>query len=183
MPMLATLLAAACFWSGDAPIAPRAETMTVQMSTLFDRSIKSRTIKKACREEATAVWQPYGVDLVWSDEELPGSMRLNVNVVRQHGIVNHRAGKQVLGVTMMEGSEVRGPIRLKYDELESLLHQRQGFTPGWSEWEVGRALGRVLAHEIGHVLLGREHDPDGLMRASIPIEDFARLERRRFQLA
>jgi hypothetical protein len=32
---------------------------------------------------------------------------------------------------------------------------------------VGRALGRVLAHEIGHWLFGREHAPHGLMRASI----------------
>jgi hypothetical protein len=38
---------------------------------------------------------------------------------------------------------------------------------GSRELAVGRALGRVLAHEIGHWLFGREHTPDGLMRASI----------------
>jgi hypothetical protein len=36
---------------------------------------------------------------------------------------------------------------------------------------VGRALGRVLAHEIGHWLFGREHTPNGLMRASIKRRD------------
>ena len=35
------------------------------------------------------------------------------------------------------------------------------------ELALGRALGRVLAHEIGHWLFGRAHTPDGLMRASI----------------
>jgi hypothetical protein len=32
---------------------------------------------------------------------------------------------------------------------------------------IGRALGRVVAHEIGHWLFGRDHAVDGLMRASI----------------
>jgi hypothetical protein len=36
---------------------------------------------------------------------------------------------------------------------------------------VGRALGRVAAHEIGHWLFGREHAPRGLMRASILRQD------------
>jgi len=44
-------------------------------------------------------------------------------------------------------------------------------------------LGRVLAHEIGHVLLGvpAYHDPDGLMRTTFVAEDFEGA-RSRFQL-
>jgi hypothetical protein len=35
--------------------------------------------------------------------------------------------------------------------------------------DVGRALGRVLAHEIGHVILGAPgHQPRGLMRFAFP---------------
>jgi hypothetical protein len=36
---------------------------------------------------------------------------------------------------------------------------------------VGRGLGRVLAHEIGHWLFGRGHTAHGLMRASIKRRD------------
>jgi hypothetical protein len=47
------------------------------------------------------------------------------------------------------------------------LNRRVADWPAGVEQElVGRAAGRVLAHEIGHYLLGwRAHTPDGLMRA------------------
>jgi hypothetical protein len=41
------------------------------------------------------------------------------------------------------------------------------FPPPMRERAIGRALGRVVAHEIGHWLFGRDHTPTGLMRASI----------------
>jgi hypothetical protein len=41
---------------------------------------------------------------------------------------------------------------------------------------IGRALGRVAAHEIGHWLFGRAHAPEGLMRASIRRRDLVSLE-------
>jgi hypothetical protein len=45
--------------------------------------------------------------------------------------------------------------------------------------------GRVLAHELGHVLLGSPgyHDPAGLMKARFMADDLVRLERSRFRLA
>jgi hypothetical protein len=36
---------------------------------------------------------------------------------------------------------------------------------------VGRGLGRALAHEIGHWIMGRGHTRDGLMRATFGIAD------------
>jgi hypothetical protein len=52
------------------------------------------------------------------------------------------------------------------------------------EHAVALALGRVLAHELGHVLLGSPayHDQDGLMRATFLSNDLARPERSRFRL-
>ena len=46
-------------------------------------------------------------------------------------------------------------------------------------------LGRVLAHELGHVLLGSPgyHGPEGLMKATFMADDLVRLERSRFRLA
>ena len=50
---------------------------------------------------------------------------------------------------------------------------------------LGLAIGRVLAHELGHVLLGSPgyHDAEGLMRAKFQRDDLARPERSRFRLA
>ena len=79
-----------------------------------------------------------------------------------------------------------GPIRINYEAIEELLQYRP--TNGavvLRERELGRALGRVLAHEIGHVLLGLPsyHDAKGLMRAALPVDDLVQLERRGVQLA
>jgi hypothetical protein len=52
------------------------------------------------------------------------------------------------------------------------------------EAAVGRALGRVLAHEIGHYLLAsRAHAADGLMRAAFRGDELARPARAPFAVA
>ena len=48
---------------------------------------------------------------------------------------------------------------------------------------IGIVLGRAVAHEIGHFLLGTNtHAPDGLMRARILASEFADLSRESFRL-
>jgi hypothetical protein len=48
---------------------------------------------------------------------------------------------------------------------------------------MGRALGRVLAHEIGHVLLAvRQHDRSGLMRAVFTPAELGAPDREAFRL-
>jgi hypothetical protein len=42
---------------------------------------------------------------------------------------------------------------------------------GWIEWRTATLLGRVLAHEIGHYLLGPEHSVTGLMRGQYDWDD------------
>ena len=54
----------------------------------------------------------------------------------------------------------------------------------WRDTLIGRALGRVLAHEIGHYLLAsRLHDRDGLMRASFDGDELLRPGRHGFAVA
>lgn len=47
---------------------------------------------------------------------------------------------------------------------------------------LGRVLGRAVAHEIGHHLLGRQHSSRGLMRARIEAADFGDLRDGGFEL-
>jgi hypothetical protein len=57
---------------------------------------------------------------------------------------------------------------------------RQQLTPS----DVGRALGRVLAHEVGHVLLaGSSHARSGLMRASFVPAELVDYRRRAYTLS
>jgi hypothetical protein len=56
---------------------------------------------------------------------------------------------------------------------------------GWivPDHDLGRGLGRVLAHEIGHVLLGAPyHDEVGLMRAVFRPDELGELDRAPFRL-
>ena len=47
---------------------------------------------------------------------------------------------------------------------------------------LGVVLGRAVAHEIGHYLLGPTHASHGLMRANIDVREFADVTSRAFLL-
>jgi hypothetical protein len=76
-----------------------------------------------------------------------------------------------------------GPIRVSVDATERMLLRRSSSGPFVGERDMGRALGRVLAHEIGHVLLAvRQHDRAGLMRAIFTPVDLGSPSRESFRL-
>ncbi len=162
-----------------------AESVTVNLHASFDRSV-SATIRAALLDESTAIWRDYGVELRWTADESPAALDLDVNVVR------HRVPRQddpswsVLGRTALdESGRARGPIVVLIDSVESLVEPSLHANAVLRQQELGRALGRVLAHELGHVLLGTPtyHDSDGLMRPSFPPDDLIRRDRARFQLS
>jgi hypothetical protein len=76
-----------------------------------------------------------------------------------------------------------GPIRVSFDATERMLLRRSASGPFVGDRDMGRALGRVLAHEIGHVLLAvRQHDRAGLMRAVFTPAELAAPDRDSFRL-
>jgi hypothetical protein len=76
-----------------------------------------------------------------------------------------------------------GPIRVSFDATERMLLRRPSSGPFVGERDMGRALGRVLAHEIGHVLLAvAQHDRAGLMRAVFTPAELGSPDRESFQL-
>jgi len=163
----------------------------------FSPSERSALLVRKMAEEVSAVWAPYGVQFVWSaardggdSERIGGSFV----VVIQHG--RHRAddksGSPVLGLThLISGLIDCAPVIIDRDAVEqtldSLHSERVLAIAGHRRLEsseIGRALGRVLAHEIGHVLLARRtHEPRGLMRASYKPDDLAALRRDSFTLS
>jgi len=79
----------------------------------------------------------------------------------------------------------QAPVRISFDAVTALLDNHRGSTQLIHDYSLAAALGRVVAHEIGHVLLGSPayHDNDGLMRTTFFPDDLARPERSRFLLA
>ncbi len=165
--------------------AQSAENLVVTMSARFDRHISSSVTKSIARQEAVEIWRDYGVEILW-DHTVDSTVHLDVIVASARTEYAPSNSFSVLGRTELNSvGSVVGPIRVNYEAIEELLELRGTSSPLLHEREVGRALGRVLAHEIGHALLGVPtfHDPRGLMRAAIPVEELVSPERRFLQLS
>jgi hypothetical protein len=121
---------------------------------------------------ATAAYRAAGIDLLWSSQPLgaadgatdTASQSIDVRVVivpkgmaekkcRAEGL---KAG--VMGVAISTATEASGRIAyIFYDRIQHVAVSRH--TP------LVRGLGHVIAHEIGHLLIGRNsHSDEGLMR-------------------
>jgi len=135
--------------------------------------------------EATALWEPYGVALDWVR---PGAHVLGLpaghdvlTIIRDHApgqLANAPFGNRPLCIVwFLEGHDTpENTVTLSIDAIHRTVDDAQwanrrvaDWPPGVRDELLGRALGRVVAHEIGHYLLvWRAHTPDGLMRAAFP---------------
>jgi hypothetical protein len=88
-----------------------------------------------------------------------------------------------LGWVLFDGDDNRGLVEVSVDAItavvaKGVLGDKSILTlPRRTQMDfLGRGLGRVIAHEIGHWLMGRAHTRGGLMKASLNAQnliDFA----------
>ena len=167
------------FWTVAATL------LTVHVNLVIDRSINSETLPLVAKAEVEEIWRPYGVQIEWEDPDKTAALCLQALVDRRRP---HRTenGTVVLGNTVVHsGAGAQAPIRISYDTIDALVEDDFRTPRLMHEYEVAIALGRVLAHEIGHVLLGAPayHDEVGLMRPNFPSNEFTPSERSRFTLS
>lgn len=134
---------------------------------------------QALKKETARIWRAYGVDVTWidggsdcnSDEQ---TWMLPVDrLLRVVADVGEEQGSTLGSVRFVEG--IPGEtIHLAYPPLSRLvltttigMLRVNALSRPLQDRLVGQALGRVLAHELGHVLLAlRSHEVAGLMRPS-----------------
>src|SRR5580765_928099 len=196
MALVLTALAAAC-WTCAVAVggshANECAPFVVSVHLQVDRSIRSRVIPADLKNETEALWRPYGVHLEWTDSSASGAAPsgLSLEAILERRIIDEPGLPKwapVLGVASVKRNVPSArPILVSLDATESVLARRtiSRTSSGWivQDHDLGRALGRVLAHEIGHVLLGAPyHDDVGLMRAMFRPDELAEPDPAAFRL-
>ncbi len=180
-----TILAALLLSATGAAAPLPTERLAVHVNVSFDDSITSQAIKAGAMEEAAMIWKIYGVDLQFAKPSADAALSLDVFVERTPPSRKHTGEPTVLGhTTIASALTSQAPLRISFDAVTALLDSQHGVNPLLHDYAIAAALGRVVAHEIGHVLLGMPayHDTDGLMRTTFFPDDLARPERSRFML-
>jgi hypothetical protein len=180
---IAALTAAALF----VPALARADICIGVDLNFPDARSLSRVMVRTLKEEVTAIWLPYGVRVDWGSADGCGTVdgTFDVSFERRPATATVRSGERVLGSTYLQHRIAHAPIHIDFDAVaetvRSLTDERLLVLTGHhgvGSLEIGRALGRVLAHEIGHVLLAAPyHQRHGLMRPSLRPGDLAAMER------
>jgi hypothetical protein len=148
--------------------------------------------------EADAIWRPHGVALIRVLQEtsaVDARITVNSNLRRRSATARLRNGVNGgdgLGAISFDGKgRPARLIALDPDAIVATVRQALVNGRGLPEWPlaftdlvVARALGRVLAHEVGHLLLAYPaHTRDGLMRSGFDGRQLAYVDRRSFALS
>jgi hypothetical protein len=189
---LMTLLAALRLFAGAAVDVCDSERFEVGVHLRIDRSIATAIDTRVLKEETAGLWRPYGVDLRWDETSAvragTGGSPLEVIVAPRLPGIAIPGGPAILGqaTLTLEGLS-RRPILVSFNATQRVLalqtNRRAAILQSEQDYELARALGRVLAHEIGHVLLAiPNHDTVGLMRPVFLPNELAESDRMPFRL-
>jgi hypothetical protein len=150
------------------------------------RAIPAPLIADAMRE-VESVWREEGIAIEWHGDDTaarstPAPLYIVVGDRCPAGAGSERS---LASIMFVDGAPV-GRIVVCYGNVLSLVaRDRAGFAMLPSRGRdamLARAMGRAIAHEIGHYLLGRDHANRGLMRAAHSIEDLSGMDRAAFAL-
>lgn len=142
------------------------------------------------RDLVRDTWSRQGLSIDWV-EDPPGSSPtwdgVDTWIVLRHAPADRRRPKTLGGAVFVDGVP-SGLVFVSIDATVGWLHaglarerrlQAQDYPPlilGATNAALYATLGHVVAHEIGHIVLGtRDHGPNGLMKASY--DDIASLSR------
>jgi hypothetical protein len=171
-----------------------AAQICVEVDLRFAGRDPSPVTLRSMQHETAMIWQHYGVQIQWAsslgDVPCPSVLgSFDVLVEYQPSSARRVSGLPVLGRTHLAPARIDCVgIYIDYDETQSHIGQSQLLTlaghPDIGPADIGRALGRVLAHEIGHVVLGASrHQPYGLMRRSFAPADLVTPQRWAYSLS
>jgi hypothetical protein len=132
--------------------------------------------------EAEQIWRGYAVRIHWLPPRLPVGPGMNVVVIAAPDLRRCAPSRgnqpHTVGCFQDDGEGDALPLIMLFPERAHRLVGGWGASflgrrpiDGWVERVTATLLGRALAHELGHFLLGPEHSVLGLMRAEFEVRD------------
>jgi hypothetical protein len=176
------------------PSAPPPMVVMVTATANVSPSLVSRVL-----EEADAIWHPTGLAFVWRRvpqsavnrlDQDPFDASCGLRVVIGDGRGDAHGDRVPLGWIQFDHGSPAQEIYVSYKNAEEFLAGAAGVTglvsrmpPVEREIKLARAMGRALAHELGHYLFASKvHTPRGLMQASHTASEFFDFSRRGFDI-
>ena len=153
-----------------------------------------RALEAEALDEAAAIWAPYGATISAADPcvtPLDGAATLTVAIAGEAATLGTAPWAGTFGAIRFTDGVPAPEIDVSYEAIARLIQSVSLHDRRESEWPravrrlvLGRVIGRVLAHEIGHYLLrSRGHAAAGLMRGQQTITNLVDADRRRFALS
>ena len=157
------------------PLHPYREAAPVCVGlTTYDHL--SGTVLGHLKEEATRIWIRHGIDLTWK-QPVPATCPTIVPIIFDERELLKLAGGKVdraLARTVFLGRSqtIYVSVPRAFDMLAQVNQRNRVLNSGERDYNGGTLLGRVVAHELGHVLLTTtEHSKNGLMRPVFGFQD------------
>lgn len=163
----------------SASVAMAAERPSIGLLTEFPAGMPA-AVRQEFRAETERALAATGTNLVW--RQLSGSgleqsfdrlvvLRFRGNCKDSPGLASWRS--LPLGLTHVSNGKVLPFVEIDCQRVLAVIQAGPGQSPfGQPHATVGRALGRVAAHEIHHVLTASgAHDVDGLMKSAFDSRD------------
>jgi hypothetical protein len=149
----------------------------------------SNAIVTGALNEATAIWRVAGFTFGWRVSNGPSGASEPSTV---HVVLDDERGRDVqqdpaLGWIIFDPSGVpEALVHLSHQNVTQMVDAIDAYRnrpTGYKELLVARALGRALAHELGHFLMAsKNHSPSGLMKGRRLADELFSPMRTGFQL-
>jgi len=154
------------------------KSLTVRIDVFNDAGVAADVLKRA-ELEARRIFESAHIEIQWRDcsaaqngpPEDPGCHALRTPNHLNLRIVpgTQRQNQDVFGVAFLAADGTGGYSDVFYGAVSKLHKEGHG--------NQGRVLGHVMAHEIGHLLIGSHaHSPWGIMSAKWHTQELQRLE-------
>jgi hypothetical protein len=165
--------------------AAKASIPPLSLDVVAPADVTDSLVKRICTE-AQAIWGDAGIAFACErhgSKDEAGGWTIEVTVDDRHTPLGRDAS---LGWILFTNQGADRSIHLSRASAEALLRSTPDITDSTRflhEALIGRALGRALAHELGHYIFqSRSHTARGLMRADWSSDEIFALNREGFEL-